>query len=347
MTQDRIPLDAGSSRPAMEGETELLPCPFCGGKPRVDLAKKTFCQLHGEPSQAVRVYCYHDCPSRPSVEAGDTFNGGEAKARAVAIAAWNRRALPSAPTVEGVEPVAWRVREKASDGKWSFWRYIAEDTASHYASLSRTDIQVEPLYPASAISRLVKERDEARKEVDVVSAAIGSPRFMDPPDGGSVTLAEQVGRMRETLESAEASVARLTALLAEARRERDAIRNGIYTASKTAHADKWRALRASGVPVISTWIDEAGVGETADFSDLWLRCIGEASRAEAVLLFREPGEVLKGAFIEAGAALACGVPVHAIGCGEFSFVNHPLVTQHESVVSALAAIRNLKEPSDD
>jgi hypothetical protein len=29
-----------------------LPCPFCGGAPRMDLAKKTYCQLHGEPAQA-------------------------------------------------------------------------------------------------------------------------------------------------------------------------------------------------------------------------------------------------------------------------------------------------------
>ena len=62
--------------------SELLPCPFCGGRPRVDLAKKTFCQLHGEPSQQVTVYCYHaDCVSKPSVSAGDVFNGGEAQAR--------------------------------------------------------------------------------------------------------------------------------------------------------------------------------------------------------------------------------------------------------------------------
>jgi phage terminase large subunit GpA-like protein len=69
-----------------------LPCPFCGGAPRMDLAKKTYCQLHGEPAQAVRVYCYHSgCDARPSVSAGDVFNGGEVRARAEAIERWNRR----------------------------------------------------------------------------------------------------------------------------------------------------------------------------------------------------------------------------------------------------------------
>lgn len=119
----------------------------------------------------------------------------------------------------------------------------------------------------------------------------------------------------------------------------------IYTASKTTHAHKWRELRSAGWPVIATWIDESGPGETADFSDLWTRCVSEAASAMAVLLYREPGEVLKGAFVEAGAALASGVPVHAIGCGEFSFVNHPLVTQHATIDAALTAIRKAT-PSD-
>lgn len=82
--------------------SEIKPCPFCGGMPRVDLDKVTYCQLHGDPSQSVRVYCYHECPSRPSVSAGDAYNGGEARARAEAIAAWNTRAAP-AELVEALE----------------------------------------------------------------------------------------------------------------------------------------------------------------------------------------------------------------------------------------------------
>ena len=112
----------------------------------------------------------------------------------------------------------------------------------------------------------------------------------------------------------------------------------IYTASKTVHAPKWRALRAEGWPINSTWIDEAGQGETECFTDLWRRCVSEAGSASAVLVYREPGEVLKGAFIEVGAALAKGVPVHAVGCGEFSFVNHELVTQHDTLDAAMRCL---------
>lgn len=44
----------------------------------------------------------------------------------------------------------------------------------------------------------------AEAELSEISVAIGSHRFMDLPDGGSVTLAEQVRRMRIALEEAEA-----------------------------------------------------------------------------------------------------------------------------------------------
>lgn len=52
----------------------------------------------------------------------------------------------------------------------------------------------------------VRELVEARKQLDAISAAIGSTRFMDPPDGGDVSLAEQVRRMREALGEAETAL---------------------------------------------------------------------------------------------------------------------------------------------
>lgn len=90
-------------------------------------------------------------------------------------------------------------------------------------------------------------------------------------------------------------------------------RKGVYIASKVRHAVTWKMLRASGFPVISTWIDEAGDGDTSDFADLWRRCITEAITAEVVIVYRLPGEALKGAWTEVGAALAYGVPVYAVG----------------------------------
>lgn len=110
---------------------------------------------------------------------------------------------------------------------------------------------------------------------------------------------------------------------------------GIYIASKTTHGARWRDLRASGVPIISTWIDEAEAGATSNWPDLWHRCVREASRAAATIVYREPGEVLKGAFVEMGAALSSGRTVFAVGCEEFSVRHHMRVVPCSSLEEAL------------
>lgn len=50
----------------------------------------------------------------------------------------------------------------------------------------------------------VRELNGCRCELEAVSLALGSGvRFMDPTDGGSVTIAEQVARMRIAMHEAE------------------------------------------------------------------------------------------------------------------------------------------------
>ncbi|MBA1159361.1 hypothetical protein [Microvirga mediterraneensis] len=111
----------------------------------------------------------------------------------------------------------------------------------------------------------------------------------------------------------------------------------IYIASKTAHAPRWREARANGAPIISTWIDEAGVGETKCFADLWCRCASEAAEADVLIVYREPGEILKGAFVEVGCALNAGKPVYAVGCDDLSFTHHRLVTKFATIREAMTA----------
>lgn len=116
---------------------------------------------------------------------------------------------------------------------------------------------------------------------------------------------------------------------------------GIYFASKVRHAPRWQALRDSGVPTVSTWIDEAGEGQTLDYAELSMRAIAEIGRATALLLYCEPGEILKGALIEAGAALANGTPVLCVGqCGSLSrvFRKHPLWAECDTVQAALEMV---------
>lgn len=99
---------------------------------------------------------------------------------------------------------------------------------------------------------------------------------------------------------------------------------GVYIASKASHGPRWQELRAEGYPIVSTWIDESGVGATSDWSDLWRRCVSEAASASVLVAYRELGETLKGAWVEVGAALAAGKVV--VLCGdfhEFSVRHHP------------------------
>jgi nucleoside 2-deoxyribosyltransferase len=90
--------------------------------------------------------------------------------------------------------------------------------------------------------------------------------------------------------------------------------NKLYVASKTKHADNWCSLRDNGAwPIISTWIDEAGVGETKSFQELWLRIAEEVRQCTAlVLYFCKDDQPLKGALVEVGMALALGKKVYAV-----------------------------------
>jgi hypothetical protein len=118
---------------------------------------------------------------------------------------------------------------------------------------------------------------------------------------------------------------------------------GIYIASKTKHGDRWRFLRDKvGEPIISTWIDEAEDYATLDWKGLWLRCTGEASSAQVLIIYREPGEELKGAWVEMGAALASGVPVFAVGIEEFNVAKDGRIRHFASMKEAIAASRELR-----
>ena len=117
-------------------------------------------------------------------------------------------------------------------------------------------------------------------------------------------------------------------------------RGGVYFASKVKHVHRWLALRAAGVKTASSWIDEAGEGETADYAELSERCLEEIAGAGRLVLYCEPDEILKGAILEAGAALMAGVPVFAVGeCASLSrvFRQHRLWHECPSVEDAISS----------
>lgn len=90
----------------------------------------------------------------------------------------------------------------------------------------------------------------------------------------------------------------------------------IYVASRAsvpARSAQWRALRAQGVPILSSWIDEAGEGETACLTELWVRIQREIEACDRLVLYAEPSDFpLKGAYVEVGMALALGKPVFVV-----------------------------------
>lgn len=123
-----------------------------------------------------------------------------------------------------------------------------------------------------------------------------------------------------------------------------------YVASRAsipARSAMWRHLRDHGVKITSTWIDEAGEGETACNTDLWRHISREVTDADALILYAEDGDFpLKGALIEVGMALAQGKRVLVVAPDVKlephtlrplgSWAAHPMVTLHQTVQHAIS-----------
>lgn len=123
----------------------------------------------------------------------------------------------------------------------------------------------------------------------------------------------------------------------------------IYVASRASIPERsamWRRLRATGIPICASWIDEAGEGETANFTELWDRIAGEIKEARALVLYAELDDFpLKGALIEVGMALGMGKPIVAclpgVACDPRngrpvgSWLNHRNVTRDNIVENAV------------
>lgn len=125
----------------------------------------------------------------------------------------------------------------------------------------------------------------------------------------------------------------------------------IYVASRVKHADLWRDWRAKGAPILSTWIDEAGEGETADMGELWHRILLEVMECTSLVFYAEPDDFPhKGALVEVGMALALGKPVmvclpgvhfDGVTCRPVgSWIRHHLVTLEDDLDCILSTTTN-------
>jgi hypothetical protein len=133
-------------------------------------------------------------------------------------------------------------------------------------------------------------------------------------------------------------------------------RKGIYIASRASlpeRAAAWRELRAKGIHVTSSWIDEAGPGQTSDFGELWSRILAEVTSSAAIIVYAAKDDFpLKGTLVEAGMAIAAGVPVLVVLDGVEleprsmrpigSWIAHPLVTRCANIEDALALAKKIE-----
>lgn len=110
----------------------------------------------------------------------------------------------------------------------------------------------------------------------------------------------------------------------------------IYASSKIDLAPVWRALRASGININSSWIDYGAEGLPRDLAQ---RCVKEAAAADVLVIFCRPGDVLKGVLVEVGAALAAGREVRCVGDAESIpelWTTHAMWSKYEELSLALS-----------
>lgn len=123
----------------------------------------------------------------------------------------------------------------------------------------------------------------------------------------------------------------------------------VYVASRASVPERgqmWRALRAEGAAIVSTWIDEDGEGQTECLGELWSRIESEIALADRVVLYAEAGDFpLKGALVEVGMAIGMQKPVFVVIPGVVldarslrplgSWAAHPCVRAVENVRGAV------------
>ncbi len=120
----------------------------------------------------------------------------------------------------------------------------------------------------------------------------------------------------------------------------------VYTASKLRHATMWRELRTlrPDIHFTARWPDIEGlVPDTPEHAaTFWTHDVADVRRADAVLLYAEAGEHLRGGLVEAGVALGLGKQVVVVGGDHPDFgtwAHHPLVQRARDVEHALQLIK--------
>jgi nucleoside 2-deoxyribosyltransferase len=122
----------------------------------------------------------------------------------------------------------------------------------------------------------------------------------------------------------------------------------VYTASKLKHAAMWKALCAATphMQCHARWLKHSTLGtpDTAEHaSEFWLQDEQDVRDADAVLVYAEGEDHLRGALIEDGIAIACDVPVIVVGnhADYGTWQHHPGVTKVADLASALLHLKTI------
>ncbi len=121
----------------------------------------------------------------------------------------------------------------------------------------------------------------------------------------------------------------------------------VYTASKLAAAEVWKHLHEKWPDVYfhARWLKHMDLKTPDDRSlaaQFWVQDEEDVRHADVVLVYGREGEKLRGALVEAGMAIALGIPVVVVGeHPDYSTWQwHPGVTR---VLDLDAAERYLKQ----
>ncbi len=119
----------------------------------------------------------------------------------------------------------------------------------------------------------------------------------------------------------------------------------VYIASKLKYAERFRILRddwiANNIDLHARWFDHAIIGQTAEVSpeDLhifWLVDEEDVKTSQAVIVYGNSDDKLRGALVEAGIAIGQGIlTILAGNCPDFStWQHHPCVVHAGSLEHA-------------
>jgi nucleoside 2-deoxyribosyltransferase len=118
----------------------------------------------------------------------------------------------------------------------------------------------------------------------------------------------------------------------------------VYTASKISYASLWRQLRNEEwkhLDFTARWIDiedlelEERISGPAEYVHFWTIDIQDVRRSDFVLIYARPGDLLKGALVEVGAALALGKIVLSVGIDpSHTWSYHPCVVRLDTLSQA-------------